>query len=247
MAHPWTTSTLTSPFRSWSHVARLQMWWVQSQSTNTQQNTQITFCYICCYCPMSQHLCLSQFPPLQTVKRPRKIQIPVTTRPSRAASHSNLLDHDPPRRTRSLLWRQRHPDQQSLPARSNSPDRNGYGNTLPLVSSGYKRLPKQDVPEKPLKTTLVKKKVTDGKISRKETLFHYRRKVHDNPHLLTVLKCWCRSGFLSSPSFCRVWIEAGSQIFIKHMTETGLASKEGTLQEGDLILKVIGWLIHLKP
>lgn len=33
-------------------------------------------------------------------------------------------------------------------------------------------------------------------------------------------------------------MKLGSQIFIKHMTETGLASKEGTLQEGDLILKV---------
>lgn len=33
-------------------------------------------------------------------------------------------------------------------------------------------------------------------------------------------------------------MKLGSQIFIKHMTETGLAAKEGTLQEGDLILKV---------
>lgn len=34
-------------------------------------------------------------------------------------------------------------------------------------------------------------------------------------------------------------LKLGSQIFIKHMTETGLAAREGTLQEGDLILKVI--------
>ena len=33
-------------------------------------------------------------------------------------------------------------------------------------------------------------------------------------------------------------LKLGSQIFIKHMTDTGLAAKEGTLQEGDLILKV---------
>lgn len=33
-------------------------------------------------------------------------------------------------------------------------------------------------------------------------------------------------------------MKLGSQIFIKHMTDTGLAAKEGTLQEGDLILKV---------
>lgn len=33
-------------------------------------------------------------------------------------------------------------------------------------------------------------------------------------------------------------MKLGSQIFIKHMTPTGLASKDGTLQEGDLVLKV---------
>uniref|UniRef100_A0A1A8UG19 Tight junction protein 3 n=1 Tax=Nothobranchius furzeri TaxID=105023 RepID=A0A1A8UG19_NOTFU len=36
-----------------------------------------------------------------TVKRPRKIQIPATTRPSRASSQSNLLDPDTTRRTRA--------------------------------------------------------------------------------------------------------------------------------------------------
>lgn len=33
-------------------------------------------------------------------------------------------------------------------------------------------------------------------------------------------------------------MKLGSQIFIKHMTPTGLAAKDGTLQEGDLVLKV---------
>lgn len=41
---------------------------------------------------------------------------------------------------------------------------------------------------------------------------------------------------------CR-WVEyglrLGSQIFIKQMTSTGLAAKDGNLQEGDIILKVI--------
>ncbi|XP_053490755.1 tight junction protein ZO-3 [Ictalurus furcatus] len=35
-------------------------------------------------------------------------------------------------------------------------------------------------------------------------------------------------------------MKLGSQIFIKHMTPTGLAAKEGTLQEGDLVLKING-------
>ncbi|KAG8003557.1 Tight junction protein ZO-3, partial [Nibea albiflora] len=132
-----------------------------------------------------------------TVKRPRNIQIPATTRPSRAASHSNLLDADPPRRTRRYSDGS---DNRYRPRpRSTTPDRNGHGNTLPLMSSGYKRLPYQDVPDKPIKATLLKKKITD-----------------------------------------EYGLKLGSQIFIKHMTETGLAAKEGTLQEGDLILKING-------
>uniref|UniRef100_A0A3Q2X8L3 Tight junction protein 3 n=1 Tax=Hippocampus comes TaxID=109280 RepID=A0A3Q2X8L3_HIPCM len=148
-----------------------------------------------------------------TVKRPRKIQIPATNRPTRAASHSNLLDQDPPRRTRRysdasdnrdasryhMRARSSSPDRNHARARSSSPDRNGYGGTLPLMSSGYKRLPHHDLDDKPLRTTLVKKKISD-----------------------------------------EYGLKLGSQIFIKHMTETGLAAKEGTLQEGDLILKING-------
>ncbi|XP_037626629.1 tight junction protein ZO-3 isoform X2 [Sebastes umbrosus] len=133
-----------------------------------------------------------------TVKRPRKIQIPATTRPTRAASHSNLLENDPPRRTRRYSDGSDNRDHNRYRARSASPDRNGHGNTLPL-SSGYKRLPPQDVVEKPIRTTLLKKRITD-----------------------------------------EYGLKLGSQIFIKHMTETGLAAKEGTLQEGDLILKING-------
>ncbi|XP_034566881.1 tight junction protein ZO-3 isoform X2 [Notolabrus celidotus] len=134
-----------------------------------------------------------------TIKRPRKIQIPATSRPSRAASHSNLLDPDPPRRTRRFSDGSDNRDSSRYRARSVSPNRNGYGNTLPLVSSGYKRLPYQDVPDKPIRTTLLKKKISD-----------------------------------------EYGLKLGSQIFIKHMTDSGLAAKEGTLQEGDLILKING-------
>nr|XP_029131858.1 tight junction protein ZO-3-like isoform X2 [Labrus bergylta] len=99
-----------------------------------------------------------------TVKRPRKIQIPATSRPSRAASHSNLLDQDPPRRTRRYSDGSDNREVGRYRAGSASPNRNGYG-TLPLMSSGYKRLPYQDVPDKPIRTTLLKKKITDGKTS----------------------------------------------------------------------------------
>uniref|UniRef100_A0A672Z6H0 Tight junction protein ZO-3-like n=1 Tax=Sphaeramia orbicularis TaxID=375764 RepID=A0A672Z6H0_9TELE len=131
-----------------------------------------------------------------TVKRPRKIQIPATTRPSRAASHSNLLDQDPPRRTRRYSDGSDNRDFNRYRARSASPDRNGHA---PLMSSGYKRLPHNNVSDKPIRTTLIKKRITD-----------------------------------------EYGLKLGSQIFIKHMTDTGLAAKEGTLQEGDLILKING-------
>ncbi|XP_068558498.1 tight junction protein ZO-3 isoform X2 [Cebidichthys violaceus] len=134
-----------------------------------------------------------------TVKRPRKIQIPATTRPTRAASHSNLLDPDPPRRQRRYSDGSDNREGNRYRARSASPNRNGHGNMLPLMTTAYKRLPRQDVVEKPIRTTLLKKKVTD-----------------------------------------EYGLKLGSQIFIKHMTETGLAAKEGTLQEGDLILKING-------
>ncbi|XP_014004211.1 tight junction protein ZO-3 isoform X1 [Salmo salar] len=134
-----------------------------------------------------------------TVKRPRRIQLPASTRPSRAASYSNLLDQDPPQRPRRYSdgSDQAHKaDRYRAP--SSTLDRNGTAHALPL-SSGYKRLPQQAFPEKPVKATLLKKKLTD-----------------------------------------EYGLKLGSQIFIKHMTETGLAAKEGTLQEGDLILKING-------
>uniref|UniRef100_A0A3Q3VLN8 PDZ domain-containing protein n=1 Tax=Mola mola TaxID=94237 RepID=A0A3Q3VLN8_MOLML len=136
-----------------------------------------------------------------TVKRPRKIQIPATSRPSRAASHSNLLDQDPPRRPRRYSDGSDHRESNHYRsrARSSTPDHNWRSDTLPLMSSGYKRLPHQDVPSKPIKTMLTKKKITD-----------------------------------------EYGLKLGSQIFIKHMTDSGLAAKEGTLQEGDLILKING-------
>uniref|UniRef100_A0A7N6B3Q2 Tight junction protein 3 n=1 Tax=Anabas testudineus TaxID=64144 RepID=A0A7N6B3Q2_ANATE len=152
-----------------------------------------------CLMQLYSFVSLSLFICLQTVKRPRKIEIPVSSKPSRAASQSNLLDQDPPRRTRRYSDDSDNRDGDRYRARSSSPSRNGYGNTLPLMSSGYKRLPHQDGPDKPIKTTLVKKKLTD-----------------------------------------EYGLKLGSQIFIKHMTDTGLAAREGTLQEGDLVLKING-------
>ncbi|KAM9112348.1 tight junction protein ZO-3 [Pangshura tecta] len=71
-------------------------------------------------------------------------------------------------------------------------------NGLALVS-GFKRLPRQEVPMKPVRSVLVKQKEGD-----------------------------------------EYGLKLGSQIFIKHITETGLAAKDSSLHEGDLILKING-------
>ncbi|XP_063003037.1 tight junction protein ZO-3 isoform X2 [Elgaria multicarinata webbii] len=80
---------------------------------------------------------------------------------------------------------------------------NGYshrGNASGLVLvSGFKRLPQQDVPMKPVRSVLVKNTENE-----------------------------------------EYGLRLGSQIFIKHITDTGLAAKDSSLQEGDLILKING-------
>ncbi|NXG13026.1 ZO3 protein, partial [Grallaria varia] len=69
---------------------------------------------------------------------------------------------------------------------------------LALVS-GFKRLPRQDVPMKPITSVLVKQKQSE-----------------------------------------EYGVKLGSQLFIKHIVESGLAAKGSSLQEGDLILKING-------
>uniref|UniRef100_A0A8C8B9K5 Tight junction protein 3 n=1 Tax=Otus sunia TaxID=257818 RepID=A0A8C8B9K5_9STRI len=74
----------------------------------------------------------------------------------------------------------------------------GDTNGLVLVS-GFKRLPRRDVPMKPITSVLVKQKQNE-----------------------------------------EYGLKLGSQLFIKHIVESGLAAKGSSLQEGDLILKING-------
>lgn len=97
------------------------------------------------------------------------------------------------------------------------------------MSSGYKKLPHQNVADKPIRTTLVKKKISDGRTCRKKLTLRDRNNLQLNQFSKSDTCC---------PFSAEYGLKLGSQIFIKHMTETGLAAKEGTLQEGDLILKV---------
>ncbi|XP_072213411.1 tight junction protein ZO-3 isoform X3 [Excalfactoria chinensis] len=81
---------------------------------------------------------------------------------------------------------------------TNSLGHEGDTNGLELVS-GFKRLPRRDVPTKPITSVLVKRKEDE-----------------------------------------EYGLKLGSQLFIKHIVESGLAARRSSLQEGDLILKING-------
>ncbi|NWY71937.1 ZO3 protein, partial [Erithacus rubecula] len=179
-----------------------------------------------------------------TLKRPKKIHLPVSkSSPGSPAvprhydsdedyrlqrsrddlDHSQGYDgdssserssghHCDDRRHHKPLSRSRRRSQDSSHWMQGSSDRRGHGrhgsanafgqdgdtNGLALVS-GFKRLPRQDVPMKPIKSVLVKQKQNE-----------------------------------------EYGVKLGSQLFIKHIVESGLAAKGNSLQEGDLILKING-------
>ncbi|NXL81553.1 ZO3 protein, partial [Leptocoma aspasia] len=177
-----------------------------------------------------------------TVKRPKKVHLPVSkSSPGSPAvpydsdddyrlhhsrddlDHSQGYDgdssserssghhHDDHRHHKLVSWSRRQSQDSSHWMQSSS-DRRGHGrhcsanafgqdgdtNGLALVS-GFKRLPCQAVPMKPITSVLVKQKQNE-----------------------------------------EYGLKLGSQLFIKHIVESGLAAKGSSLQEGDLILKING-------
>uniref|UniRef100_A0A8C4Y8G1 Tight junction protein 3 n=1 Tax=Gopherus evgoodei TaxID=1825980 RepID=A0A8C4Y8G1_9SAUR len=147
-----------------------------------------------------------------TVKRPKKIQLPVTktsqplssdslSQPQDDVDYSRGYDGDSSSERSSGHSRVKSDNRRQVSGSRRQHSTNGYGheedaNGLALVS-GFKRLPRQEVPMKPIRSVLVKQKEEYG-------------------------------------------LKLGSQIFIKHITETGLAAKNSSLHEGDLILKING-------
>ncbi|NWH82609.1 ZO3 protein, partial [Piaya cayana] len=112
----------------------------------------------------------------------------------------------------SRSWRRSQDSSHRRQSPGSSSDQRGYSqhcstsgfgheydtNGLALVS-GFKRLPRQDVPMKPITSVLVKQKQNE-----------------------------------------EYGLKLGSQLFIKHIVDNGLAAKGSSLQEGDLILKING-------
>ncbi|XP_076775408.1 tight junction protein ZO-3 isoform X2 [Arvicanthis niloticus] len=147
-----------------------------------------------------------------TVKRPRRVQLPAA-KASPASGHQ-LSDQEEADHGRGYdgdsssgsgrSWGERsRRSRAGRRGRVGSHGRRSSGggsedNGLDLMS-GYKRLPKQDVAMRPLKSVLVRRR--------------------------------------NSEEF---GVKLGSQIFIKHITESGLAARNCGLQEGDLILQING-------
>ncbi|XP_004378526.1 tight junction protein ZO-3 [Trichechus manatus latirostris] len=155
-----------------------------------------------------------------TVKRSRKIQLPATKAGPSSPGHQDSDEEDGPRQLedadhgrgyegdsssgsgRSWGERSRRP-RAGRRSRAGSHGRRSPGggseaNGLALVS-GFKRLPRQDVLMRPVKSVLVRQRESE-----------------------------------------EFGVKLGSQIFIKHITDSGLAARNRGLQEGDLILQING-------
>ncbi|XP_023039438.2 tight junction protein ZO-3-like, partial [Piliocolobus tephrosceles] len=154
-----------------------------------------------------------------TVKRPRRIQLPTTTTKASPSGpgRQDSDEDDGPHRVEEVdqgqgyegdsssgsghSWDRR--SRRQRPGRRGrasshgrrSPGGDSEANGLALVS-GFKRLPRQDVQMKPVKSVLVKRRDSE-----------------------------------------EFGVKLGSQIFIKHITDSGLAARHRGLHEGDLILQ----------
>lgn len=146
-----------------------------------------------------------------TVKRPRRVQLPATgatpSGPGGPDSDSDdgrrrleEADHGRGYEGGSSSGSGRSWGERSRRARAGrrSPRGGSEANGLALVS-GFKRLPRQDVRMRPVKSVLVRRRDSED-----------------------------------------FGVKLGSQIFIKHIAEAGLAAQSGGLQEGDLVLQING-------
>ncbi|KAK2871451.1 hypothetical protein Q8A67_023978 [Cirrhinus molitorella] len=146
-------------------------------------------------------------------------------------------DHSPDRRYRSEhnLDRERSPERRYRSDRtldrSHSPDRHYRPEPAPgysrenLASDHERRRfdPRQDEP--------MKRSGSRDRLERSPSPPPQRHEPLEKPLNVTLLK--------NRPND-EYGLRLGSQLFIKEMTSTGLASKEGKLQEGDIILKING-------
>ncbi|XP_062888680.1 tight junction protein ZO-3-like isoform X1 [Mobula hypostoma] len=185
-----------------------------------------------------------------TVKRPRKVQIPVTNSAPPGGSfysnHSNQSDYahddasdededyDPADRNLRRIQNQNlyHEDYQHSDQDQYS-DRDHSYNRSPSPSRSYDRSPSPS------------RNYNHQHNNHNHNDREYRREgspawSHDDNTHQPALKKPIKSFLIKNNNKEEYGLRLGSQIFIKHMTSSGLASKEGVLQEGDIILKING-------
>uniref|UniRef100_UPI00398ED934 tight junction protein ZO-3-like n=1 Tax=Pristiophorus japonicus TaxID=55135 RepID=UPI00398ED934 len=214
-----------------------------------------------------------------TVKRPRKIQLPVTNAaPPTGSFYSNRSnrsdyahndasdedeDYDPVgRRLRRIQNQNLYHDSNDYDqnsGRNHSYDRTpspsrSYDQT-PSPARSYDRTPSParsyDRTPSPARSYDRSPSLSRGYNNQDYNDREYRRKYssvgnhrdefeHPNSHSDPAVKKPIKSFLIKNNTNEEYGLRLGSQIFIKHMSSNGLASKEGVLQEGDIILKING-------
>ncbi|XP_067824256.1 tight junction protein ZO-3-like isoform X2 [Heptranchias perlo] len=207
-----------------------------------------------------------------TVKRPRKVQLPVTnTAPPAGSFYSSRSnrsdyahddasdedeDYDPAGRNLRRIQNQNlyHDDYHHSSdidrdsGRNHSYDRrpspSGSFDRRPSPSRSYDRSPS---PSRSYDQSPSPSRSYDRSPSPSRSYNHRHSPTgshHEFEHSGSIhdhaIKKPIKSFLIKNKANEEYGLRLGSQIFIKHMSSSGLASKEGILQEGDIILKING-------
>ncbi|XP_041086606.1 tight junction protein ZO-3-like isoform X2 [Polyodon spathula] len=168
-----------------------------------------------------------------TVKRPRTIQVPVSA--PRGISQTSSRSED-------LSWRRDGPSDfdKGYPP----PRRGSQGDRAPRSPSdldsgserSYDHSPSNSVPKRWSPATSSAPSPTPDRNGNVLPLMsgYKRLPKHEDPYRPI------KAVLVKKDPKEEFGLKLGSQIFVKYMTPTGLASEEGTLQEGDVILKING-------
>ncbi|XP_038632529.1 tight junction protein ZO-3-like isoform X2 [Scyliorhinus canicula] len=219
-----------------------------------------------------------------TVKRPRKVQIPVTNTASATSYHSSRSDYvhddasdededyDPADRRLRRIQNQNlyHDDYHHSSDYDRDSGRNDSYDRSPSPSRSYNRSPspsrrhnRSPSPSRRHDRSPSPSRRHDRSPSPSRSYNHQLKKqdYHSREHIREQSPAGSYQDDLEQPdsqydsnatkkpikSFLiknnaneEYGLRLGSQIFIKHMSSGGLASKEGVLKEGDIILKING-------
>ncbi|XP_041086826.1 tight junction protein ZO-3-like isoform X2 [Polyodon spathula] len=157
-----------------------------------------------------------------TVKRPRIIQVPVSA-PRVVSENSSRSEDLSLRRDGPSNFDKGYP----------SPRRGSLGDRAPRPPSYLDSGSKRSYDQSPSNSTPSPTPDHDGNVL--PMMSEYKRlPKHEDPYKPI------KAILVKNNPKEEFGLKLGSQIFVKYMTPTGLASEEGSLQEGDVILKING-------